>query len=145
MKFKLRYILLASTFLLFSFSNKFENSNSELKCNLLEAYAKMPKELELVKCEEVKNSQVIYKATYRVSGEESKIVEDFLITHYGMGSLKWACCGWDNAGFSGQFEHAEFEKIDPYCSAVISMFASGEKINQTKKTIELEHNRNKIE
>lgn len=145
MKFILKYILLSSTFLIFSFSNKFVNSKAELKCNLLEAYAKTPKELEFVKCEEVKNSQIIYRATYRVRGNKSKIVEDFLVENYGMGNLKWACCGWDNAGVYGQFKHVEFEKIDPYCSAVISMFASGEKTDKSKNAINLEQDREKIE
>ncbi|MEP0214509.1 MAG: DUF4952 domain-containing protein [Cellulophaga sp.] len=141
----LKYILFSFTVLIFGFSNEFVNSKTELKCNLLEAYAKTHKELEFVKCEEVKNSQIIYRATYRVRGNKSKIVEGFLKENYGMGNLKWACCGWDNAGVYGQFEHPEFEKIDPYCSAVISMFASGEKIDKSKNTINLEHDRDKIE
>lgn len=145
MKSILKYILLASTVLIFGFSNKVDNSNLELKCDLLEAYAKKPKELEFVKCEEVKNSQIIYIVTYKVRGSKSKIVEDFLIENYGMGNLKWACCGWDNAGIYGEFEHVAFKEIDSYCSAVISMFASGEKMDKTKNTIKLERNRDEIE
>ena len=145
MKFILKYILLASTVLISGFSNKIDNSNLELECDLLEAYAKKPKELEFVKCEEVKRSQIIYIATYRVKGSKSKIIEDFLVENYGMGNLKWVCCGWENTGKHGEFKHIEFEKIDPYCSAVISMFASGEKIDKANNTIKLEHNRDEIE
>ena len=60
--------------------------NPEIPCSdLLSIYAKKPIGLEFINCERPENSQTIAKAFYRVSGEESKEIEDFLIENYGMG------------------------------------------------------------
>lgn len=145
MKITLPFILLFTSILIFGFTNKPTTSKSDLKCDLLEAYAEKPKELEFIKCESVKNSQIIHRAMYKVAGKDSKKVEKFLKEQYGMGNLKWACCGWDNAGVYGEFNHSEFKKIDPYCSAIVMMFASGEKRDTTNNSITLENDRNKID
>lgn len=121
--------------------------NNEISCgDILSTYAKKTNVLEFIKCEKPKNSQVIVKATYRVNGEQAKMVEEFLVKNYGMGKLKWTCCGWDVAGNHGRFDHSEFKKIDMYCSAIISMYASGEVKDKNEPTgIKLETNRNKID
>ena len=120
---------------------------TEISCgDILSTYVKKPNDLEFIKCERPKNSQTIIKATYRVNGKESKRIEDFLIENYGMGELKWTCCGWDNGGKYGSFEHSEFKKIDKYCSATVSMFASREIEDDNKLTeVKLEFDRNKID
>ncbi len=115
--------------------------------DLLSVYAKKPKRLRFIKCEKIKDSQTIVRATYKVAGTKSKAIEDFLVKTYGMGKLKWTCCGWENEGGKrGMFEHPEFEKIDRYCSALIYMYASAEVENKSKKSkLRLETDRNKIE
>ena len=114
--------------------------------DILSTYAKKPKDLDFIKCERFKNNQTIIKVTYRVNGKQSKFVEDFLVKNYGMGKLKWTCCGWENKGKYGSFEHSAFKKIDPYCSVIISMYASGEVEDENEPTrIKLETDRNKID
>ena len=121
--------------------------NPKIPCNdLLSNYAKKPIGLEFIKCERIKNSQTKARATYRVSGKESEEIERFFVQNYGMGKLKWVCCGWETGGKYGVFEHSEFKKIDPDCSATIKMYASGELENQNNPTkIKLEMDRNKID
>ncbi|NMH86599.1 DUF4952 domain-containing protein [Flavivirga algicola] len=121
--------------------------NPKIPCNdLLSTYAKKPIGLEFIKCERLEKGQTIAKAIYRVSGEQSKEIEDFLIKNYGMGNLKWVCCGWETSGKYGGFEHSEFKKIDSYCSATIDMYASGEVEGKNDPTeIKLETDRNKID
>ncbi|WP_299117416.1 DUF4952 domain-containing protein [uncultured Winogradskyella sp.] len=119
--------------------------NPQIPCNdILSTYAKKPIGLEFIKCERPKNSQTIARATYRVSGKESEEVERFLIENYRMGKLKWVCCGWETTGKQGGFEHSEFKKIDPYCSATIDMYASGE-VESEPTGIKLEFDRSKID
>jgi hypothetical protein len=120
--------------------------NEVLACgDLLKKYAQKPKQLEFVKCERVENSQTIVRATYRVSGDKSKEVEDFLVKNYGMGKLKWVCCGWESGGKYGGFKHPEFKEIHPFLTASISMYASGEvEVEDNQDEIKLEFDRNKI-
>ncbi|WKB81795.1 DUF4952 domain-containing protein [Cellulophaga lytica] len=121
--------------------------NTQILCkDILSTYAKKPNDLEFIKCERLENSQTIIKATYRISGNKSKEIEDFLIENYGMGKLKWVCCGWETSGKYGGFEHSEFKKIDPYLSATINMYASGEVEDENEPTeIKLETDRNKVD
>ncbi len=108
--------------------------------DLLERFGEKPDKLEFVECKSVNAPQTIIEAKYRVRGKNSKEVEDFLIEKYGMGELKWVCCGWENnRGKSGSFNHDKFTAIHPYLGGGISMYASGEVED------ELEFDRNKIE
>lgn len=138
------YTAVNKTKLILDYNTSWE---SKIPCNdLLSTYAKKPVGLEFIKCERPKEGQIKARAIYRVSGEKSEEVEQFLIKNYGMGKLKWTCCGWDVGGKYGEFEHPEFKKIDPYCSAILNMNASGvvqDKNNSTKTT--LETNRNNID
>ncbi len=114
--------------------------------DLLSVYAEKPKELRFIKCERIKGSQTIVRATYKVAGKKSKAIEDFLVKTYGMGKLEWTCCGWDNGGKYGVFEHSEFKKINRYCLALISMYASAEVQDKSKQSkVRLETDRNKID
>lgn len=133
-----------STLLLSSF--KGDLVKNAIPCgDLLSMYAEKPKNLAFVKCERLKNSQTKVRANYRVSGEQSKPVEDFLVERYGMGALRWVCCGWETMGKSGGFEHEALTKIDPYLSAGVDMFASGEVDKDQIGEVKLEPDRNKIE
>ncbi|MCF6279654.1 MAG: DUF4952 domain-containing protein [Flavobacteriaceae bacterium] len=114
--------------------------------DILKAYATKPKGLKFLKCEVIENNQTKIRATYRVSGKKSKEVEDFLVENYEMGELKWTCCGWDNAGKFGGFEHFQFKKMDPYCTAIISMYGSAEVEDKNELIgVKLETDRNKID
>jgi len=133
-----------------------EETVDEIHCNsldyeylcgdLLEIYAQKPDGLEFVSCEKVEDEQTIARATYRVSGKNSKRVEGFLVGKYGMGKLKWACCGWDNGGKYGSFEHLDLTKVHPFLSVIINMYASGEVTDEKDPSkIKLETTRNKID
>ncbi len=125
---------------------RLENKDFKIPCgDLLSVYAEKPKELRFIKCEKIKDSQTIVRATYQVAGTKSKVIEDFLVKTYGMGKLKWTCCGWDNAGKYGVFEYSEFKKINRECLALISMYASAEVQDKSKQSkVRLETDRNKI-
>ncbi len=113
--------------------------------DLFSVYAQKPQELKFIKCERIKDSQTIVRATYKVAGTKSKAIEDFLVKTYGMGKLKWTCCGWNNGGKYGVFEHYEFKKINRDCLVLISMYASAEVQDKSKQSkVRLETDRNKI-
>ncbi len=121
-------------------------SNEFLCGDLLETYAKKPKELQFIECETLENSQTIVRATYHVKGNQSEDVENFLNEHYGMGKLEWVCCGWETKGNYGSFEHPELTKINPNLSVTINMYASGEVTDENDPSkVRLETDRNKIE
>ncbi len=115
----------------------------EFPCgDLLEKYASKPTNLEFVKCEQGEGQTVVL-AEYRVSGMESKGVEDFLVQEYGMGQLKWVCCGWENQGKYGNFTHEAILSSNENYGVIISMFGSGEMEDGGGKTY-LEFDRNKV-
>ncbi len=115
--------------------------------DLLSDFSQKPPELEFISCEKTRNNgQIIAEAKYRVCGKKSKIVEDFLVKTYGMGNLKWVCCGWETGGKFGVFEHPGFKKIDPDCIALIDMYGSVEFSDENKSTeLQSEIDRNKID
>ncbi|EGV43804.1 DUF4952 domain-containing protein [Bizionia argentinensis JUB59] len=82
---------------------------------------------------------------YRVPAHRSIEIEAFLIETYGMGSLKWACCGWDSAGVYGDFGFPALTEIDRDLSGFITMFASGEIIDPITNDVRLELDRSKID
>lgn len=119
--------------------------NQYLCGDLLEQYAEKPQNLEFVGCEVVKNSQTLVRATYSVSGNKSEEVEDFLVKNYGMGKLKWVCCGWETGRKYGSFEHSELTKIDPNLSVIINMYNSKEAEDEEVKKDTLALDRTQIE
>jgi|GEM_PF-1028677 len=125
----------------------FKTWDYEYLCgDLLEIYAQKPEGLEFVGCQKVDHAQTVVVATYRVSGEKSREVENFLVENYGMGNLKWACCGWDTAGKYGSLDHEELTRVDRFLCGMIQMFASGEVTDENEPSrIRLETDRDKID
>lgn len=116
-----------------------------IKCgDLLSRYAKKPAKLSFVNCVDGEG-QVILSAKYTVSGKNSKEVEDFLVKAYGIGKLKFVCCGWESKnGKNGQIDNLKGLEDDPNYCLSISMFASAEQVSNDKETY-LELDRTKIE
>ena len=110
--------------------------------DLLEKYAIKPANLEFVTCEKGEGQTVVL-AEYRVSGTESKEVEDFLVQEYGLGQLEWVCCGWESQGKYGSFSHEAIISSNENYGVIISMFASAELEDEQGKTY-LEFDRQKI-
>jgi hypothetical protein len=125
--------------------NKKETQNlTAIKCgDLFSRYAEKPAKLSFVNCVSGEG-QVILEAKYKVSGTDSKQVEDFLVKNYGLGKLKFACCGWESEkGKNGQINSVKGLEAYPNYSLTIIMFASAEK-EGTEKEGALEFDRNKI-
>ncbi len=122
---------------LFTCHNVFSQS---VKCgDLFMKYGEKPKELEFTMCKEGEG-QLILEAKYRVSGKEAEKVEQYLIKKYGLGKLKFICCGWEpENGKRGQIKNVELTKINADYHLLITMFASAEKTDGG-----LELNRDKI-
>lgn len=113
-------------------------------CNLLEMYSKQHRYLELIECKEGEG-QVIKYATYIVAGERSFEVEKHLVDNYGMGKLKFTCCGWEpNDGKEGEIINSKLQKLNKYYHLAISMTGSAEKKNE-RDSLYIEMNRNKID
>jgi len=102
-------------------------------------YGEKPEELEFIACKEGKG-QLIVEATYHVSGKEAEKVEKYLIKKYGLGKLKFICCGWEpENGQNGQIKNTKLTKINTDYHLLITMFASAE-----DKDGSFELNRDKI-
>lgn len=114
-------------------------------CNLLESYSEQHKYLELVGCEKNKNEQTKIEATYRVKAKNSIEVEAYLVDKYGMGKLKFTCCGWEpEKGVNGQIENKELNKINKNYSLMITMYGNAER-KDSKGSLHVEKDRNKID
>ncbi len=113
-----------------------------LQCgDLLSLYAEKPVELEFLECSKEKG-QVILRSKYRVSGKDSKKIEQVLISKYGLGKLKFNCCGWESEKY-GQINPSKIKAINPNFSILITMYGNAEKKDKNN-TIYIEKNRNKI-
>jgi len=132
-----KIILIFYLIALFVSPNVFSQS---IECgDLFTKYGEKPEELEFITCKEGKGQSIV-EAVYRVSSKESNKVEKYLIKKYGLGKLKWACCGWESEnGKNGQFKNTELTKINADYYLEIIMFASAE-----DKDGGLELNRDKI-
>ncbi len=119
--------------------------NQSLECgDLLERYAEKPQKLEFVECK-AGTGQTILEATYKVKGEDSKEIEEFLVQKYGIGNLKFVCCGWESTnGENGYVDDKELKMIDPNYTLEVSMYGNAEKENEDGE-IAIESDRNKIE
>lgn len=114
----------------------------DLSCeDLLEKYAVKPDKVEFIDCKPG-IGQSIFEANYKVSGKDSKEVEAILIQQYGMGELKFVCCGWEAS--SGHFTSEALKAINSDYTLEISMFANAEKQNESG-TYEIEYDRDKLE
>ncbi len=111
---------------LFNFGSSLAQSSPSCE-DLLEKYAQKPPLLDFVRCEEDRASpQLVIRMVYQVPGKDAQKVEDFLVKHYGMRALRWACCGWES-GQTGSLQSSPLQ--DKYDGAAISitMYGSGEK------------------
>jgi len=95
--------------------------------DLLERYGEKIDEIKFVSCKPGSN-QTLLTAKYKVAGEDADRVEQFLIDTYGIGKLKFNCCGWESTnGQNGYIDNATLKKQNPYYVLEISMFANAEK------------------
>lgn len=118
---------------------------SPIKCgDLFSRYAEKPAKLSFVNCVPGEG-QVILEAKYEVSGKDSKEVEDFLVKTYGLGKLKFVCCGWESEkGRNGQIDAVKGLEDYPNYSIMIIMYASAEtEMTESEGTLEMD--RDKIE
>ncbi len=105
----------------------YQPPSQDIPCgDLLKRYASSHPKLKFVSCQPGSpNGQAAVVATYEVRGDDSYEVEEFLVEHYGMGNLVWACCGWESQRF-GSFTHKDITDANPHYNVLISMGASGE-------------------
>lgn len=113
-------------------------------CNLLAKYSVQPEYLELVECKKGEGQTIKY-STYRVKGIHSLELEKYLVENYGMGELKFTCCGWEpKDGKEGQIINSELKRSNKDYLLLVTMFGSAEKMND-KDSFYIEKNRNKID
>lgn len=102
-----------------------------------------PLNLEFVGCKKG-TGQTVLSAEYKVSGKNSKKVENILVTKYGMGELKSLCCGWEpHEGKKGQIEDQGLKDINQNYTLSISMHGNAEKEN-SKGEAYVEKDRNNV-
>ena len=123
----------------------FSCTTPTLECgDLLEIYAEKPEKCHFINCIEGTN-QTLVEATYQVSGEDSWQVEEFFVAKYGLGKLKFTCCGWEPTdGKKGTINNVEIEQINPNYHFTISMFGNAEKQMENGEFI-IEDDRSKVE
>ena len=106
-----------------------------IRDSLLALYADKPSQAVFEKSEPGKG-QVQCTATYKVKGSDANAVERFLIKHYKMDRLKFACCGWESSRL-GSFQKGAID-------LGITMYANAERTDSTGKMY-IEKDRNKID
>lgn len=113
-------------------------------CNLLAAYSEQPKNLAFVECRKGQGQTIKY-STYKVTGAQSIEIENYLVEHYGMGELKFTCCGWEpKDGKEGEIINSELKKLNKDYHLLVTMTGSAEKKND-KDSLYIEKDRNKID
>lgn len=120
-------------------------SNKSIGCeDLLHRYDEKIQKIEFIACEKGEG-QTVLKAKYKVLGIHSEEIENILIKKYGIGKLKFTCCGWESTnGKNGYIKNVELLKINPNYILEILMYGNAEKVNQKGETY-LELDRNKVE
>lgn len=120
-------------------------SNQSIECkDLLQRYDEKIPKIEFIECEKGKG-QTVLEAKYKVLGINSEEIENFLIKKYGIGKLKFTCCGWESTnGKNGYLKNEELLKINPNYILEISMYGNAEKENQKGETY-LELDKNNVE
>ena len=134
-------LVLMASFLISPAQNQLSTSNNY--GDLLAKYGEKPKYLEWIGTEKGKGQNIAI-AKYRILGKYSRQVESFLIQKYGMGKLKFVCCGWESQTPYGSFTTQDLLKENPYRVILIHMYANAEKTNSAGK-IYIEKDRDKIE
>jgi hypothetical protein len=80
-----------------------------------------------------------------VAGEHSFEVEKYLIENYGMGELKFVCCGWEpQSGKNGEIINSELMRLDKDYYLSVTMTGNAEKKNE-QGSLYIETDRNKID
>lgn len=111
-------------------ATKPEGSPDLLCGDLLQKYAAKPAGLILLGCTKGQaGSQTVVVATYRVSGAKAAAAEKFFHERYGMGNLKFVCCGWEMAaGKKGQVASPVLKKLNPNYVLLIAMYADDQAV-----------------
>lgn len=132
-------LILFSLFFLFSFTNK-----DKKHCDLLEEFADQHPYIEFIDCNKGEG-QVVYYSLYYVAGIHSEEVENYLVEKYGMGKLKFTCCGWEpEMGQSGTIINKGGKEWDKDHHISIIMSGNAEKEDKNK-AMYIEKDRNKID
>ena len=104
---------------------------STVECeDVLLKYAEKHQHLEFIDCKKG-NGQTVLETKYKVSGKHAEDVEKSLIEKYGMGKLKFTCCGWESTnGKHGVIENEALQNRNKNYNLVISMYGNAEKENE---------------
>lgn len=94
--------LFKSLLITFSLLNVYGCINNHDNDDILSLLIEKPETLEFLEYRQGSGEQLVFKATYRVSGKNAQLIEDLLHEKYGMSKLKFVCCGWEASG--GQLE-----------------------------------------
>ncbi|MCH2044220.1 MAG: DUF4952 domain-containing protein [Saprospiraceae bacterium] len=115
--------------------------------DLLTQYAERPDHLEIVSCDvHEDNAQIVNATTYKVSGEYAAEIEQFLVKKYGMGKLKFVCCGWEpENGQLGQHSSKQLTQLHPNYVLGINMYASWELGNEKEGSLHGEMDQTKFD
>lgn len=114
-----------------------------LECeDLLKQYAVKPSKTIFTNCN-TGTGQVILEANYKIAKADSDEVEKFLIQKYGMGKLKFTCCGWEPSN-KGYFESKKLKSINKDYTLEVSMFGMAEKKDENGK-IEIELDKSNVD
>nr|WP_321235310.1 DUF4952 domain-containing protein [uncultured Psychroserpens sp.] len=117
-------------------------ANKSIECDdLLLKYAKKHQKIEFIECQKG-TGQTVLQANYKVSGMHSEEIENILIKTYGIGKLKFTCCGWEST--KGYIENEELKKINQNYILEVSMYGNAE-MEDEKGKVYLERDRTKIE
>ena len=115
-----------------------------LECgDLLKKYEIELSGAEFIECT-IGTGQTIIEANYKVLGKDSEKIERTLVAKFGMGKLKFNCCGWEPVnGKNAYVDNKQLKAINQDYILEISMFANAEKKNEKGET-EIEFDRNKV-
>ena len=73
-----------------------------------------------------KPSQILCESVYRIPGKYARYAESVLVRRFGMGKLRFACCGWfpgrgKRGAADGTFRHSHLMSNGAYAAYGISM------------------------
>lgn len=127
-------------------SELYDTGLNDLCGDLLSIYGEKSDELHFVDCKrksETGNDQLICEAIYKVDNKHADSIERYLVEKYGMGALRFVCCGWETLGKYGLIESERLRQINSNYVMSVNMYGNTEQTNE-KGEIYLEEDRNKI-
>jgi hypothetical protein len=78
------------------------NYRSTTQCwDVLAKTNKKPPHLKFVKCYRHVRQVELVTAEYVVTDDQSEVVEKYLVKHFQMPKLVYACCGYESPGYGG--------------------------------------------